>query len=121
MLANSSARLSNESSKSRSIFSSLVILLVAVVVLLPAVAQGAEDKSKLQTQWDDMLHYITIAKPLVAQSYIKAILDSPDAPAKEVYLLSTKPGSLTTLRQGARRSEERRVGKECRSRWSPYH
>ena len=28
------------------------------------------------------------------------------------------------LRQGKRvttRSEERRVGKECRSRWSPYH
>src|SRR2546427_12785036 len=24
-------------------------------------------------------------------------------------------------RQEARRSEERRVGKECRSRWSPYH
>ena len=23
--------------------------------------------------------------------------------------------------EGARRSEERRVGKECRSRWSPYH
>ena len=23
--------------------------------------------------------------------------------------------------QGADRSEERRVGKECRSRWSPYH
>ena len=22
---------------------------------------------------------------------------------------------------GMRRSEERRVGKECRSRWSPYH
>src|SRR3712207_2239766 len=24
-------------------------------------------------------------------------------------------------RQWKRRSEERRVGKECRSRWSPYH
>ena len=24
-------------------------------------------------------------------------------------------------RDGAVRSEERRVGKECRSRWSPYH
>src|SRR5215469_18828476 len=24
-------------------------------------------------------------------------------------------------RRAARRSEERRVGKECRSRWSPYH
>ena len=23
--------------------------------------------------------------------------------------------------EGASRSEERRVGKECRSRWSPYH
>ena len=22
---------------------------------------------------------------------------------------------------GSKRSEERRVGKECRSRWSPYH
>ena len=28
------------------------------------------------------------------------------------FLWSAKPG---------RRSEERRVGKECRSRWSPYH
>ena len=27
---------------------------------------------------------------------------------------------LTKL-QNAERSEERRVGKECRSRWSPYH
>ena len=26
-----------------------------------------------------------------------------------------------TLRRTAIRSEERRVGKECRSRWSPYH
>src|SRR3712207_8732175 len=25
------------------------------------------------------------------------------------------------LSQGMMRSEERRVGKECRSRWSPYH
>src|SRR3712207_9048152 len=25
------------------------------------------------------------------------------------------------MRDGTSRSEERRVGKECRSRWSPYH
>ena len=25
------------------------------------------------------------------------------------------------LKQAVLRSEERRVGKECRSRWSPYH
>src|SRR5256885_1710493 len=27
----------------------------------------------------------------------------------------------TTSSRAPRRSEERRVGKECRSRWSPYH
>src|SRR3989449_10171786 len=30
-------------------------------------------------------------------------------------------GCMTTLVNGQTRSEERRVGKECRSRWSPYH
>ena len=28
---------------------------------------------------------------------------------------------LKTKKAAAKRSEERRVGKECRSRWSPYH
>src|SRR2546422_1379263 len=33
------------------------------------------------------------------------------------------PGLLDQMlaRMGGVRSEERRVGKECRSRWSPYH
>ena len=30
-------------------------------------------------------------------------------------------GGRTTDRKRDDRSEERRVGKECRSRWSPYH
>ena len=30
-------------------------------------------------------------------------------------------GALAALAVMAERSEERRVGKECRSRWSPYH
>jgi len=30
-------------------------------------------------------------------------------------------GRLTAQADAATRSEERRVGKECRSRWSPYH
>ena len=28
---------------------------------------------------------------------------------------------IDRLKQSGIRSEERRVGKECRSRWSPYH
>ena len=36
--------------------------------------------------------------------------------------LSSKPEfSFSALAEGSYRSEERRVGKECRSRWSPYH
>src|SRR3712207_9446607 len=30
-------------------------------------------------------------------------------------------GDILLLQAEAYRSEERRVGKECRSRWSPYH
>src|SRR5262245_64950251 len=30
-------------------------------------------------------------------------------------------GASRGARRGPARSEERRVGKECRSRWSPYH
>ena len=35
----------------------------------------------------------------------------------------TGPGgcAITAICEKAERSEERRVGKECRSRWSPYH
>src|SRR2546425_1104528 len=32
-----------------------------------------------------------------------------------------EPAESNRLRRRCRRSEERRVGKECRSRWSPYH
>ena len=30
-------------------------------------------------------------------------------------------GKTHDIEPGEKRSEERRVGKECRSRWSPYH
>src|SRR2546423_5101095 len=37
------------------------------------------------------------------------------------YRRRVKMSSLTWLAALNERSEERRVGKECRSRWSPYH
>ena len=40
----------------------------------------------------------------------------------EYYLSSLFESAALMLPPGGRfRSEERRVGKECRSRWSPYH
>src|SRR3989449_9528135 len=51
-------------------------------------------------------------------------LDDPEL-VRALTRLHTWPLSLDVCRAirdlDVRRSEERRVGKECRSRWSPYH
>ena len=39
-------------------------------------------------------------------------------PDGEIFL---RGGQIVHAHIGELRSEERRVGKECRSRWSPYH
>ena len=45
-----------------------------------------------------------------------------DIPAGSVTVILGPSGSgKSTLLRCINRSEERRVGKECRSRWSPYH
>ena len=52
--------------------------------------------------------------------------------AKEILCIRVMGGStrryanigdtiVATVKDATPRSEERRVGKECRSRWSPYH
>ena len=38
-----------------------------------------------------------------------------------LFLEAEDPGKDIQLYINSPRSEERRVGKECRSRWSPYH
>ena len=61
------------------------------------------------------------------ESISQGILD-PDAVPAFALVLHEQPGLLGAAMAkrlaaaGCRlRSEERRVGKECRSRWSPYH
>ena len=67
--------------------------------------------------------------PLVAVDLQVALASLPlssDAPPVRPPSRRHQPGVRETLRARQRdvrtvRSEERRVGKECRSRWSPYH
>ena len=40
---------------------------------------------------------------------------------KQTVTLRLSPQALRRAKALGKRSEERRVGKECRSRWSPYH
>ena len=42
-------------------------------------------------------------------------------PVKRVEAMIAPPGGAAAMYYTRPRSEERRVGKECRSRWSPYH
>ena len=46
---------------------------------------------------------------------LQAILDAVDSGA------ITNTEIVGVISNNKNRSEERRVGKECRSRWSPYH
>ena len=56
----------------------------------------------------------TMASLVIAQLLFLEAEDSE----KDIYLYINSPGGIIT---SGMRSEERRVGKECRSRWSPYH
>src|SRR3989440_3183320 len=47
--------------------------------------------------------------------------DGRDAPRPRVRGVHGRRGRRAPGAQRVPRSEERRVGKECRSRWSPYH
>ena len=62
-------------------------------------------------------------KPTVStESYRETLLDAlknPDEAAQ--YLNACLEDEDVRVFLLALRSEERRVGKECRSRWSPYH
>src|SRR3712207_7904109 len=64
----------------------------------------------------------TCALPISLARYCTALADRLDDD-REISLAAVA-GTLRRSRSGGpwrHRSEERRVGKECRSRWSPYH
>ena len=48
------------------------------------------------------------------------LVEEPPAHVKFIFA-TTEPEKIIGTIRSTTRSEERRVGKECRSRWSPYH
>ena len=75
-----------------------VVLIGALVFLLTGMKGGGKE-----TKYSDIMKYF----------------DNYEVTG---YTLDLGSGELKlTLENGDKRSEERRVGKECRSRWSPYH
>src|SRR5258708_20337835 len=87
---------------------------------------------------DDLVTGVqTCALPISRRDFLDACLDTfkfRNIPGTSVEKVSTRHARVRAPRQavnrtapdlhtlaGKSRSEERRVGKECRSRWSPYH
>src|SRR5256885_14434817 len=67
--------------------------------------------------YEDRTFTFILKTPPAARLLIKAagVQKGSGVPQKD------KVGSITKAQLREIRSEERRVGKECRSRWSPYH
>ena len=57
----------------------------------------------------------------VGTCYLEPIVDVYDNDGKMTRYLILSCGLDLAFAMSLLRSEERRVGKECRSRWSPYH
>src|SRR2546422_11070620 len=115
--------------------SSLVPLLVLAYVILRYVEPGL-DRGEIARLYG--LHGLILATMLamIAGAYIiwglgRAVARLAELMAKEPRLaeLGSRSDEVGTLMKSfsnmlgtvEQRSEERRVGKECRSRWSPYH
>ena len=54
-------------------------------------------------------------------SHLRSFEQAISYPPNQVFLGNLHPEDLADRPTPWWRSEERRVGKECRSRWSPYH
>ena len=81
---------------------------VAVAAAAPADAAEAVAEEDEKTEFDVILE--SVGEKRV--SVIKTVRSLTNLGLKE---------SKKLVESAHRRSEERRVGKECRSRWSPYH
>ena len=70
-----------------------------------------------KTTFLKMLAGLEAAEGAIRYGQYKAYSDKINA----IYAIRTTVRPSLRLMSRHRRSEERRVGKECRSRWSPYH
>src|SRR4030042_596106 len=92
-------------------------------------AKGEEDIESMKRYSSQLVRLndeiIKESKELLEAMGIAVVQAPGEGEAQAAYLSRVKEGIFATSSQDYDsllfRSEERRVGKECRSRWSPYH
>src|SRR5258708_2608906 len=94
----------------------------------PAMGDGTpfafEAQSRLTARPEEV--WAAVTRPQVLNDELGPWFRVPIPAAARDLRIDTAPlgvriGRAWVLLLGVLRSEERRVGKECRSRWSPYH
>src|SRR5256885_1368502 len=107
----------------------IVVMVMSVDVVRWPVAVGFESRGRntaLQGDWSAdvccsdlvasvVVVWLTETLAPVAPVRVKVTPPMPGSP------MSWTPLPFVSFHTKLPRSEERRVGKECRSRWSPYH
>src|SRR5256885_4723023 len=113
--------------KMRSILTMLGIIIgVGAVIAMVGIGQGASAsiQSQIANLGNNMLFVMSGSQNTGgmrggAGSNNTLIPEAAEAIERECP--AVRPVSPGVRANGQLRSEERRVGKECRSRWSPYH
>src|SRR2546423_1243742 len=78
-------------------------------------------------KWETAQKNVGVTTLTADDTRLQAIIDAGKAPGATAEQKKSAVEAKTSIERNTfaldllKRSEERRVGKECRSRWSPYH
>src|ERR1022692_3882225 len=97
------------------LFNRLTALMLTAVLLGPTLPLEARTKKGDKFLTEGRLHEQKKEWDAALDAYEKALSEDP---ADILYQMAA---TKIHFQAAQSRSEERRVGKECRSRWSPYH
>src|SRR3712207_9583730 len=86
---------------------------------LPGDSKQARAQMGVVPQLDNLDVSLTVEQNLLVFAHLYRVPAGERKPAIERALGMANQGDRRASKED--RSEERRVGKECRSRWSPYH